>query len=173
MPDNEKKYLWARWLLLSVLVFTLDQLTKHMIAADFQLGESKAIFSWFNLVRAHNTGAAFSFLADAGGWQRGFFVVTTTLITGILLWMMRGNANNRWLLTAFALVIGGAFGNLYDRVTLGYVIDFVQWYIPNSSLPPWPAFNVADSSICAGAVMLVLDTLRKTKDENNDAEKGA
>ena len=163
MPNALVNTSWWRWLALSVAVFVLDQITKHMVAADFQLGESKVVFSWFNLVRAHNSGAAFSFLADAGGWQRGFFIVTTTLISGILIWMMRGNAGNRWLLIAFALVIGGAFGNLYDRVVHGYVIDFVQWYIPNSSLPPWPAFNVADSAICAGAVMLVLDTLRKPK----------
>lgn len=153
----EMKSHWWKWLGWSTLVVVLDQLTKAAITGRFQYGESHYVLSWFNLVLAHNTGAAFSFLAGASGWQREFFMGITVVITGVLLWMLRGNAANRWLALALALVIGGALGNLIDRVTLGYVIDFVQWHVAGYY---WPAFNVADSAICVGAVMLVIDSFR-------------
>ena len=140
------------------MVLLIDQITKHAITAAFQYGESKYILSWFNLVLAHNTGAAFSFLAGASGWQREFFIVLTSVISCVLLWMLKNNSENRVLSIALSLVIGGAFGNLYDRVLHGYVIDFVQWHVAGYF---WPAFNVADSAICLGAVLLVLDSFRK------------
>jgi signal peptidase II len=165
MPDS-RQGAWWRWLWLSVCVFALDQATKHAIKQAFHLGDSTPVFSWFNLVLAYNTGAAFSFLADKPGWQREFFIILTLVICGALFWMLRGNHRNRVLSTALSLVIGGAIGNLYDRVSYGYVIDFIQWYIPNSSLPPWPAFNIADSAICLGAGLLIFDSFRKPpKDE--------
>jgi signal peptidase II len=139
-------------------VLVIDQITKQAITANFQYGESKFIFSWFNLVLAHNTGAAFSFLAGASGWQREFFIVLTVVISCVLIWMLKNNGSNRVLAVALALVIGGAFGNLYDRSLHGYVIDFVQWHVAGYY---WPAFNVADSAICVGAVLLVLDSFRK------------
>ncbi|MEQ1518999.1 MAG: signal peptidase II, partial [Usitatibacteraceae bacterium] len=114
--------------------------------------------SWFNLVLAHNTGAAFSFLAGASGWQREFFIVLVVVITCVLIWMLRNTRANRLLSIALALVIGGALGNLYDRVLHGYVIDFVQWHVAGYF---WPAFNVADSSICLGAGLLIFDSFRK------------
>ena len=161
MHSQPGKYRWLNWLWISFVVLVLDQLTKQAITANFQYGESKYVFPWFNLVLAHNTGAAFSFLASASGWQREFFIVLTVSISCVLIWMLKKNQPNRVLSVALSLVIGGAFGNLYDRVAYGYVIDFVQWYIPGSGLPPWPAFNVADSAICFGAVLLILDSFRK------------
>ena len=149
---------WLYWLWISLVVLMLDQITKQAITANFQYGESKTIFSWFNLVLAHNTGAAFSFLAGASGWQREFFIIVTVTISGVLLWMLKNNQSNRVLSIALALVLGGAFGNLYDRVVHGYVIDFVQWHAAGYF---WPAFNVADSAICVGAGLLIFDSFRK------------
>ncbi|MBC7623240.1 MAG: lipoprotein signal peptidase [Aeromicrobium sp.] len=158
MRKQNGRFAWLHWLWISVVVLVIDQITKQAITASFQYGESKYIFSWFNLVLAHNSGAAFSFLASASGWQREFFVVLTTIISCVLLWMLKSNSTNRMLSIALALVLGGAFGNLYDRVQHGYVIDFVQWHVAGYY---WPAFNVADSAICLGAVMLVLDSFRR------------
>lgn len=152
------RFAWLHWLWISLIVVIVDQWTKHAVTAAFQYGESKVIFSWFNLVLAHNTGAAFSFLAGASGWQREFFIVLTLAISVALLWMLKQNFTNRVLSTALALVLGGAFGNLVDRVLYGYVIDFVQWHVAGYF---WPAFNIADSAICLGAVLLVLDSFRK------------
>lgn len=147
-----------RWLTLSIVVVVLDQLTKSAITSNFQYGETKVILSWFNLVLAHNTGAAFSFLANAGGWQRWFFIVLTVVVIAVLLWMLRGAKQNRLLSIALALVIGGAIGNLIDRALYGYVVDFVQWHAAGYY---WPAFNVADSAICLGAAALIIDSFRK------------
>ena len=158
MPEQNSRFTWLHWLWISLIVVIVDQLTKHAITAAFQYGESKYVFSWFNLVLAHNTGAAFSFLASASGWQREFFIVLTLAISVALLWMLRQNFSNRVLSIALALVLGGAFGNLVDRVSYGYVVDFVQWHVAGYF---WPAFNVADSAICLGAVLLVVDTFRK------------
>lgn len=158
MHSGDSNFRWLHWLWLSLVVFALDQLTKYFVSANFQLHESKVIFSWFNLVLAQNTGAAFSFLANASGWQREFFIVLTIAITAVLLWMLKNNAGNRILSAALALVVGGAFGNLYDRVLHGYVIDFVQWHAAGYY---WPAFNIADSAICVGAGLLILDSMRK------------
>jgi signal peptidase II len=148
---------WWKWLVWSLIVVVLDQLTKQMIVARFQYGEVHVVTSWFNLVLVHNTGAAFSFLASAGGWQRGFFIGVTLIITAVLLVMLRGHGGNRWLALALVLVIGGALGNLIDRVVYGYVVDFVQWHAAGYY---WPAFNVADAAISCGAVMLVADSFR-------------
>ena len=157
MRKQNSRLAWLHWLWISVVVVVIDQITKQAITASFQYGESKYIFPWFNLVLAHNAGAAFSFLAGASGWQREFFIVLTTIISCVLLWMLKRNSTNRMLSIALALVLGGAFGNLYDRAQYGYVIDFVQWHVAGYY---WPAFNVADSAICLGAVMLVLDSFR-------------
>ena len=158
MHKQSGKFTWLHWLWISLVVLVLDQITKQAITANFQYGESKTIFSWFNLVLAHNTGAAFSFLAGASGWQREFFIVVTITISCVLVWMLKNNRENRMLSIALALVIGGAFGNLYDRVMHGYVIDFVQWHAAGYF---WPAFNVADSAICVGAGLLIFDSFRK------------
>ena len=162
MRSQTAKFNWLHWLWISLFVVVVDQVTKQAITASFAYGETKFVLSWFNLVLAHNTGAAFSFLAGASGWQREFFIVSTILISCVLIWMLKNNRTNRVLSIALALVIGGAFGNLYDRVLHGYVIDFVQWHVAGYF---WPAFNVADSAICLGAGLLIFDSFRKPATE--------
>jgi len=152
------KFRWLHWLWISLFVFVVDQITKELVTSHFLYGESKYLLSWFNLVLAHNTGAAFSFLAGASGWQREFFIGVTLVISAALLWMLKNNAANRVLSPALALIIGGAVGNLYDRVLHGYVVDFVQWHAAGYF---FPAFNLADSAICLGAGLLIFDSFRK------------
>lgn len=148
------------WLWLSLVIIAVDQITKHWFASNFTLYEQMVVipdmFSW---TLAYNRGAAFSFLANESGWQRWFFAVIALAVSVVLVvWLKRLKANETWLAIALALVLGGAVGNLYDRVVLGHVVDFIlvhwktQWY--------FPAFNVADSAITVGAVMLVLDMFR-------------
>ncbi len=149
---------WWHWLALTIVVVALDQLTKQSILSRFAYGETHYVAPFFNLILVYNKGAAFSFLANAGGWQREFFIVLTLAIATVLVWMMRGNATNRLLCIALALVLGGAFGNLYDRVVLGHVVDFIQWHAAGYY---WPAFNVADSAIFLGAIAMVIDGFRK------------
>ena len=144
------------WLFLSVLVIVLDKWTKWLVSSQFEYREVLAVCANLNLTLAHNTGAAFSFLAQAGGWQRWFFAGIALAVSGVLtVWLMRLPAGKPWLALGLALLLGGAIGNLYDRVTLGYVIDFVDVYYRNYH---WPAFNVADSAITGGAILLLLDT---------------
>ena len=145
------------WLLLSILVIVCDQISKGMISGHFTLGESVPVFPGFSLTLLHNTGAAFSFLSDAGGWQRWFFtIVVIGVTTGILVWLYRLPAGRNWLAAALALIVGGALGNLWDRLTLGYVVDFLHVYYGGWD---FPAFNVADSAITIGAIMLIIDTI--------------
>jgi signal peptidase II len=151
---------WPRWLILSLIVLIVDYITKQWVASNMVYGESRLITGWFNLVSARNTGAAFSFLANAGGWQRWFFIITTTIITAALLWMLRKHSANKMLAVAYTLVIGGALGNLHDRVMYGYVIDFVQWHYGGKA---WPSFNIADSAICLGVALLLIDSFRKPR----------
>ena len=148
---------WFRWLWVSAAVVALDLLTKAWITRAFTLGESRAVTPFFDLVLMYNRGAAFSFLATAGGWQRWFFTVVTVVIGAGILWMLRRQHGNALVSFALALVLGGALGNLYDRLTLGYVVDFLLLHAGGYS---WPAFNVADSAITAGVVLLVWDSLR-------------
>ena len=150
-----------RLLLLSAGVVAIDLATKSWVSASMQLGDSREILPFFNLVLMHNTGAAFSFLAGAGGWQRWFFTAITIVISGVLVLMLRRQHQDRLMATACALVLGGALGNLYDRLTLGYVVDFVMLHAGGYA---WPAFNVADSAISAGVVLMVWDSLRSGAD---------
>ena len=126
---------WTRWLLLSAAVVALDLATKAWITATLRYGEAHEVTPFFNLVLVHNKGAAFSFLADAGGWQRWFFTAVTLVISAVLVWMLRRQHANRLLAVALALVLGGAIGNLWDRVTLGHVVDFVQLHAAGYSWP--------------------------------------
>lgn len=150
----------ACWLLLSVMVFVADQWTKHIVVASFEYREVLPVFTmngaWgFNLTLAHNYGAAFSFLADQPGWQRWFFAsLAVAVSTGLCVWLLRLSSTQKWLAAALALLIGGAVGNLVDRVLNGYVVDFLDAYY---GAYHWPAFNIADSAICVGAVLLLLE----------------
>ena len=146
------------WLWLTILFFIVDQVTKT-IAVDYftEVGryETVEVMPFFNFVLRYNTGAAFSFLADAGGWQVLFFSSIASLVSlGILYWMFTIPASNRWLGIALSLILAGALGNLYDRITLGKVVDFIDWYYQNYH---WPAFNIADAVIMLGAAMMLLD----------------
>ena len=162
---NDRDFSWLKWLSISAIVVALDQLSKYLITSNFADYESKTILPFFNILLTYNNGAAFSFLHSAGGWQRWFFIGLTLVISAVLLWMMKQNAQNRLLLTAFALVIGGAVGNnLCDRLFNGKVTDFIQIHAMGLwNLPPWPAFNIADSAICIGAALLIWDSFRKPK----------
>ena len=148
---------WARWLALSAAVVALDLATKAWVSAAFRYGEVREVTAFFNLVLVHNTGAAFSFLADAGGWQRWFFTAVAAAISAVIVVMLRRHHANRLLAAGLALVLGGALGNLHDRVRFGYVVDFVQLHAAGYY---WPAFNVADSAITVGVVLLLWDGLR-------------
>ncbi len=155
---------WTRWLWLSLIVLVLDFFTKQWVTNNMSFGESRMITSWFNLVSARNTGAAFSFLANAGGWQRWFFIIVTSVVSIGLLVFLRKNSSNKIFATAMALVLGGAIGNLYDRVMFGYVVDFVQWHYNGRA---WPAFNIADSAICLGVTLMLIDSFRKQPSEES------
>ncbi len=148
---------WLRWLVLSGAIVAADLATKAWVSAAFRYGEVREITAFFNLVLVHNTGAAFSFLADAGGWQRWFFTFVAIAISAVLVVMLRRHGGNRLLAGSLALVLGGALGNLYDRLTLGHVVDFIQLHAGGYY---WPAFNVADSAICVGVALLLWDGLR-------------
>jgi signal peptidase II len=154
----------ARWLWLSALVVVSDQLTKWLAGAMLAPHRPVPVVPYVNLTLMFNEGAAFSFLAGAGGWQRwafaGFAVVMTIVL---VLWLVRLRAHERLMAAAIALIIGGAVGNLIDRVLIGKVVDFIQVYLPFIPLRmfnPWPAFNVADSAITIGVVLLLLASLR-------------
>jgi signal peptidase II len=145
-----------RFLWLSLLVLVADQYTKFLIAIQ--------ILPFFNLTHVYNYGAAFSFLHDAGGWQRWFLTVIAFLVSGLVLWWLKQTSKEQMILpVAFSLIIGGAIGNAYDRLVHGYVIDFLVLYYQNWY---WPAFNVADSAICLGAVLLIVDMF-KNKEEKH------
>ena len=148
----------TRWLFLSLAVIVLDQLTKFWIAGAFHYGESSSLLPFFSLVHAHNTGAAFSFLADEAGWQRFFFIGIALAASVLIVYLLRKHAAERWFCLALSLILGGALGNVIDRVRFGYVIDFLDFYYAGWH---FPAFNVADSAITVGAALLILDSLRK------------
>jgi signal peptidase II len=151
---------WLPWLGLALAIFIADQFTKVLILGYYRLGDSTYVASFFNIVRAHNTGAAFSFLAAASGWQRWFFTLIGIAAAVFIVWMLRSHAGQKLFSFALACILGGAIGNVVDRLLHGYVVDFVQvhwrgWY--------FPAFNVADSAITVGAAFLILDELRRVR----------
>lgn len=151
------------WLWIAVIVIVLDQVSKYFIRQSFIPFAIKPILPFLNLTLAYNRGAAFSFLSQQSGWQIWAFSIFSIVVTiGILLWLVRLPASQKWLGVALSLIVGGALGNCWDRVTVGYVTDFIQVYYAQ-----WyfPSFNVADSAICIGAVMLLIDAMFKsTKD---------
>ena len=146
------------WLGLSVVLIVLDQFTKWLAVTRLEyLQPVPVIEGFWNWTLVHNYGAAFSFLSDAGGWQRWFFTGLAFVITGVLVaWLARTPRSDWRTALPFALVIAGAIGNVIDRVRYGYVVDFVDWYLGFTDLPHWPAFNVADACIVGGAIGLVM-----------------
>ena len=152
-----------KWLSLSAIIIAIDLYTKHLVQQAFLYGEHLTVTSFFDLVRYHNEGAAFSFLADAGGWQRLFFTAVSVIASVVIIYLIQKNSGNKsdgqkLFCFGLALVLGGALGNLYDRITLGYVVDFLSFHIDTHY---WPAFNVADSAICVGVATLLLDSFKK------------
>ena len=157
-----------KWLWLSVVVIVLDQWTKWLASANLVLHDPVPITPSFNIMLAHNTGAAFSFLSDAGGWQRWFFIVLAIAVSIVLVvWLARLAVTERWTAVSLSLVLGGAIGNVWDRIQLGYVVDFIQLYYDKWY---WPAFNIADSAICVGAVMLIIESFKGEKKEGSRGE---
>jgi signal peptidase II len=158
--------LWL-WLSLAVLVIMADQLTKTLIIGWFQLGDVRPVTPYFNLVRAHNPGAAFSFLADAGGWQRWFFSGLGVVVSIFIVWMIRSHPGEKLFCFAVTMIMGGALGNVIDRLLHGYVVDFLQFRF--SFLSPmfaggyFPSFNIADSAITLGAGCLILDEILRVR----------
>jgi signal peptidase II len=157
----------ALWLGLALVIMAADQLTKTLILGEFAHGDSRTITSYFNLVRVHNTGAAFSFLAGASGWQRWFFVALGAAASVFIVWMLKRHPEQRLFCFSISMIMGGAVGNVIDRLLHGYVVDFLQFHW--SFLAPmfaggyFPSFNVADAAITAGAIGLILDELLRVR----------
>ena len=153
-----------RWIWLTLVFLVLDQITKYWVAGSMDLSQSIKVTAFFNITYVHNLGAAFSFLADQPGWQRWFFAAIATIASVIfVIWLAKTPKENKTLSIAFALMLSGALGNLFDRVLLGYVIDFLDFYVGSYH---WPAFNVADSVIFVGAALMILDSFKKPEKEN-------
>lgn len=154
------------WYVLALLLTVLDQYTKELASNGLSYGRPVEVFSWFNLTLQHNSGAAFSLLSDAGGWQRWFFTgIAAVISTGLIVWLFVAERGHRMLALSLALILGGAIGNLWDRIALGYVVDFISvhyrdWY--------FPAFNLADSAITVGAGFMLLDSFLSGRDKKED-----
>jgi signal peptidase II len=159
-----------KWLALSFVVIAIDVYTKHLIQRAFQYGEHLQITSFFDLVRFHNEGAAFSFLAAQGGWQRAFFSAIALIASVVMVHLLRKHSTQTLFCFALALILGGALGNLYDRLTLGYVVDFLLFHYQGYQYY-WPAFNVADSAITLGVILMVWDGVNGSKEKSTDIQK--
>lgn len=154
-----------RFLWISLVAFVLDQWSKYAVLDSMNLYQSIEVLPFFNLTYVHNYGAAFSFLSNAGGWQRWFFTAIAMGISVVILWWLKQSPRSQKLLpVAFAFILGGALGNVYDRLVHGYVIDFLDFYVNNWH---WPAFNIADSAIFIGAGLLIVDMF-KNGDKRTD-----
>jgi signal peptidase II len=155
------------WLGLAAIVILADQVTKTLIVGSFQVGDVRPVTAWFSLVRAHNAGAAFSFLADAQGWQRWFFSALGLAASAVIVWMIRSHPTQRLFCFSVSMIMGGALGNVIDRLLHGHVVDFLQFRF--ALLEPvfrggyFPSFNLADSAITAGAIGLILDEFLRVR----------
>ena len=158
---------WLLWIGIAALIVVLDQFSKVLVLGSFQYGDSLPITSFFNLVRVHNAGAAFSFLANAGGWQRWFFTGLGLVATLVMVWLLRSHAGQRLFCSAISFILGGAVGNVIDRLLHGYVVDFLDfhWAFLDGLFHGghFPAFNVADCAITLGAGLLILDELLRVR----------
>ena len=148
------------WLGIAAIIVLLDQITKAMVLRTMQIGDSHVVTSFFNLVHWRNTGAAFSFLHASGGWQRWLFIGLALVATIFIVWMLKRHGGQRLFSWALALILGGAVGNVIDRLLHGSVVDFVQLHWRGAA---FPAFNVADSAITVGAILLILDELLRVR----------
>jgi signal peptidase II len=155
------------WLGIAFVILLADQFTKLLVVGSFALGDSQTVTSFFNLVRVHNSGAAFSMLSNASGWQRWFFTGIGVVATFFILWLLRSHPTQKLFCFALALVLGGAVGNVIDRIAYGHVVDFLDfhwdWLSPVFYQGHFPAFNIADSAISVGAVCLILDELLRVR----------
>jgi signal peptidase II len=158
---------WLLWIGIAALIVVVDQFTKVLILGSFQYGESLTLTSYFNLVRVHNLGAAFSFLSNAGGWQRWFFTGIGIAAALFMVWMLRSHPGQRLFSSAISFILGGAVGNVIDRLLHGYVVDFLDfhWAFLDGIFHGghFPAFNVADCAITLGAGLLILDELLRVR----------
>ncbi len=175
------------YFLVVAVIFVLDQITKNWAVSSLHYAEPNDFLPFFNFTLLYNYGAAFSFLNDAGGWQRWFFTIVAIAVSTLLVvWMIRLERTKRLELIALTLVLGGALGNLYDRILLGYVVDFIDWFYPasQSCLPlfyarqdlqscHWPAFNIADACILLGVSTLLVDTFLTKDSEKKHTEKNS
>ena len=150
------------WLALALILLIADQFTKVLILGYYKLGDSTYVTSFFNVVRVHNTGAAFSFLADAGGWQRWLFTGIAVVVAAFILWQLRQHPGQKLFCFALSSILGGAIGNVVDRLQHGYVVDFLDFHLRGWH---FPAFNVADCAITVGAACLILDELLRVRRE--------
>ena len=147
----------APWYAWALAVMLLDQLSKYWVSASFDYGASRAYTGFFNLVLTYNKGAAFSILASAAGWQRGFFIAIALVAVLVISVLLARHAGEKLFCLALSLILGGAVGNVLDRIVLGHVVDFLDFHYAGWH---WPAFNLADSAITAGAVLLIADSFR-------------
>ncbi|SDM49594.1 signal peptidase II Aspartic peptidase. MEROPS family A08 [Oryzisolibacter propanilivorax] len=155
------------WLLWALAIFVIDQLTKQLILNTYRLGDATSVTGFFNIVRAHNTGAAFSMLADAGGWQRWAFTAIGLAAAAFIVWQLRQHPGQRLFAFSLSSILGGAIGNVVDRLQHGYVVDFLDFHWPFLSGMfhggHFPAFNVADAGITVGAACLIVDELLRVR----------
>ena len=149
-----------QWLGLALIILIADQFTKVLIVGFYQLHDSTLVTSFFNVVRWHNSGAAFSFLAGSSGWQRWFFTVIGLAAAALILWLLKSHSGQKLFSFALACILGGAIGNVIDRLLYGYVVDFLDFHWHDWH---FPAFNVADSAITIGAACLILDDLLRVR----------
>lgn len=168
MADQASGGSRLRWLWLALLVILVDQGTKALASSLLTYGQPLPVMPLFNLTLLHNTGAAFSFLAGESGWQRWVFVALAIVVSAVLIrWLATLKRQETWMAVAIALILGGALGNVYDRIVHGYVVDFIHVYWGNHH---FPAFNLADSAITVGAVMMVIDMFRKPAGQSHEGD---
>jgi signal peptidase II len=165
VPTPKRTGYWWAWLFLSAGVVALDQFTKHLAQQMLTYGRTIEIAPFFNLVLVYNPGAAFSFLSSAPGWQREVFIAIALAASALILYLLRKHAHDRMFCFALALILGGALGNLIDRLRLHAVVDFLDFHLFGYH---WPAFNLADSGITLGAAVLIWDTLRRPRSKQGE-----
>ena len=158
------------WLWLAAIIVLLDQVSKWVVLGVMRPGEVRYVAPFWNWVLTFNPGAAFSFLADAGGWQRWFFTVLALGVSGWIVVMLRRHCGEFRLALALTLILGGALGNVIDRVRFGVVVDFIQWHAAGFY---WPSFNLADSAICVGAALMIWDQFRAKPEDGTTVESGS